>query len=78
MKGTARTAKAHETDLIESELAELGEECARVLILLQRLARARAAGRSTGAILGELGAAVIHLRAHTKGLDKLIDRLPSD
>ena len=78
MKVSARTARAHETDLIESELAELGEECARVLILLRRLARARAAARGTGAILGELGAVVIHLHAHTKGLDKLIDRLPSD
>jgi len=49
-----------------------------VLVLLQRLAKARAEGRSTGTILGELGAIVVHLHAHTKGLEGLIDRIESD
>ena len=68
----------HETDPVEGELAELGEECARVLLLLQRLAKARALRRDCSDILGELSAIVLHLHAHTKGLDELIDELPSD
>jgi hypothetical protein len=75
---TTATAKVHETDPIEGELAELGEECARVLLLLQRLAKARALRRDCSDILGELSAIVLHLHAHTKGLDELIDELPSD
>ena len=66
---------AHRIALIERELAELDDECARVRRLLQRLAVARRAGRGTGAILGELGASVLHLHVHTKGLDALIDEV---
>jgi hypothetical protein len=77
MKRTA-TAKVHETDPVEGELAELGEECARVLLLLQRLAKARAQRHDCSDILGELSAIVLHLHAHTKGLDGLIDELPPD
>jgi hypothetical protein len=36
------TAKIHDCDPVDEELVELGEECARVLLLLQRLAKARA------------------------------------
>ena len=77
MKAAARTGKAHRIELIEAELAELGEECARVVMLLQRLARARTKGRDVSGVLGELGAAVVHLHVHTKGLDRLIDELES-
>ena len=72
------TATVREPDPIEGELAELGEECARVLLLLQRLAKARALRRDCSDILGELSAIVLHLHAHTKGLDELIDTLASD
>lgn len=65
----------HDVALIERELAELDEECARVRRLLQRLAAARRAGRDRGAILGELGVSVLHLHVHTKGLDGLLDAL---
>ena len=78
MKAAARTAKTHRIELIEVELAELGEECARVVMLLQRLARARTKGRDVSGVLGELGAAVVHLHVHTKGLDRLIDELDSE
>jgi hypothetical protein len=71
------TAKVHEPDPIEGELAELGEECARVLLLLQRLAKARALRKDSGDILGELSAIVLHLHAHTQGLDEVIDALAS-
>ncbi len=78
MRATARTAHAKPVDPVVQELAELGEECARVLLLLQRLAKARVAGSDTAEILGELSATVLHLNVHTRGLDKLIDGLESD
>ncbi len=78
MKKPARTIAAEQTDFVESELSELGEECARVLLLLQRLARARRQGRDTSEVLGELSTIVTHLHVHTKGLDDPIDNLPSD
>ena len=65
----------HDVALIERELVELDEECARVRRLLQRLAAARRGGRDRGAILGELGVSVLHLHVHTKGLDGLLDVL---
>ena len=77
MKKPASAAKVHATDPVESELAELGEECARVLLLLQRLAKARTGRRDCSDILGELSATVLHLHAHTQGLDELIDSLAS-
>jgi hypothetical protein len=78
MKRTARVAKDQESAPADAELAELGEECARVLLLLQRLAKARTAGRDCSDVLGELSAIVLHLHVHTKGLDELIDGLASD
>jgi hypothetical protein len=75
---TAPAVHAEQADFVEGELGELGEECARVLLLLQRLARARAQGRDASDVLGELSAIVTHLHVHTKGLDELIDNLPSD
>jgi hypothetical protein len=78
MKKNVMTAKIQQTDPVDAELAELGEECARVLLLLQRLAKARTLGRDSSEILGELSATVLHLHAHTKGLDDLIDDLASD
>jgi hypothetical protein len=78
MKRSTALAKLQEPDPLEAELAELGEECARVLLLLQRLARARAEGRSCAAVLGELSATVLHIHTHTTGLDELIDNIESD
>jgi hypothetical protein len=78
MKKTAQLLNGRQTDPVESELAELGEECARVLLLLQRLAKARAQAHAVSEVLGELSATVLHLHAHTKGLDELIDDLASD
>lgn len=75
MKKSITATRTTEADSVDSELAELGEECARVLLLLQRLAKARAQGKDCSAILGELSATVLHLHAHTKGLDHLIDDL---
>lgn len=54
MKKTAQLLNGQQADRIESELAELGEECARVLLLLQRLAKARAEGHDVSDVLGEI------------------------
>jgi len=78
MRATVRTVHAKSVDPVERELAELGEECARVLLLLQRLAKARATDTDASEILGELSATVLHLNVHTKGLDKIIDDLESE
>ncbi len=78
MKKTAHLLKDQRSDPVESELAELGEECARVLLLLQRLAKARAEGHAASDVLGELSATVLHLHAHAKGFDELIDDLAAD
>jgi len=77
-KRTAPAIHTEQADFVEGELSELGEECARVLLLLQRLARARAQRVDTSEVLGELSAIVTHLHVHTKGLDELIDNLPSE
>ncbi|MGD0947276.1 MAG: hypothetical protein ABSA52_07575 [Candidatus Binatia bacterium] len=78
MKKNVTAARIHDLEPVDSELAELGEECARVLLLLQRLAKARAQGKDCNEILGELSASVLHLHAHTRGLDEQIDDLASD
>ena len=75
MKTAQSSAAAHRRAIIERELAELDEECARFRRLLQRLAAARRARKDAGAILGELGTSVLHLHVHTKGLDTLIDEI---
>ena len=78
MRATARTVQAKAVDPVERELAELGEECARVVLLLQRLAKARVTNADASEILGEVSATVLHLNVLTKGLDKLIDDLESE
>jgi hypothetical protein len=78
MRKAAPALRGLRADPLEGELAELGEECARVLLLLQRLAKARARQQDVSEILGELSAIVLHHHVHTKGLDELIDRLPSE
>jgi hypothetical protein len=65
----------HEKELIERELLELREECVRVVRLLAQRAKKRALGRDTANIVGDLGAAIVHLHVHTDGLDELLDRL---
>lgn len=78
MKKAIRSLARSRDEPLEAELAELGEECARVLLLLQRLAKARASGSDPSEVLGELSATVLHLHAHTDGLDEAIDESPSD
>lgn len=54
-------------------LAELGEECQRILKLLAQLEIAGLAKAQAETVLGELSAAVVHVHEHTKRLDEIID-----
>ena len=57
-------------------LAELNEECQRILKLSAQLEIPGLKETQVEAILGELSAAVLHLHEHTRGLDALIDDDP--
>jgi len=63
------TAPSHTTEVL---LAELREECERVVSLVRRLETAPTSERERDEILGELSAAVIHLHTHTAGLDEFL------
>jgi hypothetical protein len=78
MRKTAQVTMVQPRSFVDGELAELGEECARVLLLLQRLAKARSLNRDASEILGELSAIITHLHVHTKGLDELLENLSSE
>jgi hypothetical protein len=57
-------------------LAELNEECQRILKLSAQLEISGLRGTQVEAILGELSAAILHVHEHTRGLDAIIDEDP--
>ena len=57
-------------------LAELNEECQRILKLSAQLEIPGLKETQVEAILGELSAAILHMHEHTRGLDALIDDDP--
>ena len=57
-------------------LAELGEECQRVLKLLAQVEITGLRETQVEALLGELSAAILHLHEHTRGLDTILDEDP--
>ena len=57
-------------------LAELGEECQRVLKLLAQLEIPGLKETQVEGLLGELSAAILHMHEHTRGLDTLLDEDP--
>ena len=57
-------------------LAELGEECQRVLKLLAQLEIVGLKETQVEALLGDLSAAILHLHEHTRGLDTILDEDP--
>ena len=57
-------------------LAELGEECQRVLKLLAQLEITGLKETQVEAIVGELSAAILHMHEHTRGLDAVLDEDP--
>jgi hypothetical protein len=54
-------------------LAELGEECEKVIFLLSQLKLANLTDDQKGNILSELTGAVCHLHVHTENLPELIE-----
>lgn len=61
------------SETITELLKELGEECNKTLKLLSQLEIEGLAPEQVANILAELGAAVVHLHAHTDGLQELIN-----
>jgi hypothetical protein len=63
-------------------LAELGEECEKVVFLLTQLKLANLTDDQKGDILAELTGAISHLHVHTEDLPELIEdeilALPDD
>jgi hypothetical protein len=57
-------------------LAELGEECQRVLKLLAQLEITGLKETQVETIVGELSAAILHMHEHTRGLDAILDEDP--
>jgi hypothetical protein len=57
-------------------LAELNEECQRILKLSAQLEIAGLRETQVEAILGELSAAILHVHEHTQGLDTILDEDP--
>ncbi len=53
-------------------LRELREECENVVALVRRVEDPRLLPSERDDLLGEISAAVVHLHAHTDGLDELI------
>jgi hypothetical protein len=72
MKAAKRKAVTPLSDTTATLLRELSEECERVVELVQRLDGGGHSARELDEILGELSAAVLHLHAHTKGLDRYL------
>jgi hypothetical protein len=57
-------------------LAELSEECQRILKLSAQLEIPGLRETQVEHILGELSAAILHLHEHTRGLDAIVDEDP--
>jgi len=53
-------------------LHELREECEHVVSLIRRIEAGPRSARERDDILGEFSAAVLHLHAHTQGLDEFL------
>ncbi len=72
MRAVKRRAIEPGSSTTATLLRELREECETVIDLIQRLESGPRSARERDAILGELSAAVLHLHAHTKGLDRYL------
>jgi hypothetical protein len=57
-------------------LAELNEECQRILKLSAQLETPGLRETQVGVVLGELRAAILHTHEHTRGLGTILDEDP--
>ena len=67
-----RTTRVALDETLSALLEELGEECQNALELLAQLRITHPSTEQLEDILAELTASVVHLHAHTAGLDDLI------
>lgn len=72
MSVVAKEKKIVLSDTLTSLLEELAEECQNVLRLVAHLEMKNLSQEQIEDILAELTGAIVHLRAHTEGLDDLI------
>ena len=72
MKATARKLPGAASATTRVLLEELREECERVVSLIRRLDESKLSAKERDDLLGELSAAVMHLNAHTDGLDEFL------
>lgn len=72
MKTAKRRSAGELPRSAEILLRELREECENVVELIRCLEAGPRPERERDEILGELSAAVLHLHAHTAGLDELL------
>ena len=69
---TGTPPRAENKETLDFLLEELGEECQRMLELLNKLKGKQNGKIKRNDILAELNASIVHLRAHTKRLPNLI------
>ena len=72
MRAAKHGAIEPQSGTTQTLLRELREECQHVVQLVRRLDAGTVSARQRDDILGELSAAVLHLHAHTKGLDRYL------
>jgi hypothetical protein len=72
MKPVKRKVARPLSSTTETLLRELREECERVVDLVRHLEAGPKSSRERDELLGELGAAVMHLHVHTGGLDEYL------
>jgi hypothetical protein len=72
MRAVKRKSLSPPSHTVEVLLRELREECEQVVDLIRRFESGAGSAHDRDEILGELSAAVVHLHAHTQGLDELL------
>lgn len=72
MKAAKRKSVRELSQTAQVLLGELREECENAAELIRRLEARPRSEQERDAILGELSAAVLHLHAHTQGLDEYL------
>ena len=72
MKSARRRESGAGSETTRVLLRELRDECERVISLIHRLEVASLSEKDRDDVLGDLSAAVLHLHAHTEGLDEFL------
>ncbi len=73
MKALAQKEKLILTDTLSSLLDELDEECLEVIKLIEKLRVQNITNKQLEDMLGELSAAITHLKVHSEQAEKAIE-----